>query len=60
MENDTVVLQDAFVFDHAAGVDVHGRFRGTQISTGIRPRFTDKFEEMGIKFNFDSLAMQGG
>ncbi|KAA1400406.1 CpaF family protein [Aeromicrobium ginsengisoli] len=60
MENDTVVLQDAFVFDHAAGVDVHGRFRGTQISTGIRPRFTDKFEEMGINFNFDSLAMQGG
>jgi len=57
IENETVVLQDAFVFDYAAGVDVHGRFRGTQISTGIRPRFTDKFEEMGIKFNFESLDM---
>lgn len=55
IENDTVVLQDAFVFDYSAGVDVHGRFRGTQISTGIRPRFTDKFEELGIKFNFESL-----
>ena len=55
MENDTVVLQDAFVFDYAAGIDVHGRFRGSQVSTGIRPRFTDKFEELGIKYNFDSL-----
>lgn len=60
MENETVVLQDAFVFDYSAGLDVHGRFRGSQISTGIRPRFTDKFEEMGIKFNFDSLAKPGG
>lgn len=55
IENDTVVLQDAFVFDFSAGIDVHGRFRGTQISTGIRPRFTDKFDELGIKFNFESL-----
>ena len=55
IENEIVVLQDAFVFDYAAGVDVHGRFRGTQIPTGIRPRFTDKFEEMGIKFNLESL-----
>ncbi len=55
MENETVVLQDAFVFDYAAGVDVHGRFRGSQISTGIRPRFTDRFEEMGIKFDLSAL-----
>ena len=58
IENETVVLQDAFVFDYSAGVDVHGRFRGSQISTGIRPRFTDKFEELGIKFNFESLDKQ--
>jgi len=60
MENETVVLQDAFAFDYAAGIDVHGRFRGTQVSTGIRPRFTDKFEELGIKFNLDSLSLQQG
>ncbi|VXB69766.1 CpaF family protein [Aeromicrobium sp. 9AM] len=59
MENETVVLQDAFVFDYAAGLDVHGRFRGSQVSTGIRPRFTDKFEELGIKFNLDSLQQAG-
>lgn len=57
IENDTVVLQDAFVFDYAAGIDVHGRFKGSQIPTGIRPRFTDKFEEMGIKFNLESLEI---
>jgi pilus assembly protein CpaF len=48
MEGDVVVLQDAFVFDFAAGVDQHGRFLGTPISTGIRPRFIDRFEDMGI------------
>ncbi len=60
IENETVVLQDAFVFDYAAGLDVHGRFRGSQIPTGIRPRFTDKFEEMGVKFNLESLEKPGG
>ncbi len=60
MENETVVLQDAFVFDYAAGIDVHGRYRGSQVSTGIRPRFTDKFEERGITFNLDSLQQAGG
>jgi len=39
---------------------VHGRFKGTQIPTGIRPRFTDKFEQMGINFNLDSLEISGG
>ena len=60
MENEVVVLQDAFVFDYAAGIDVHGRFKGTQISTGIRPSFTEKFEELGIKFNFDTLDQRAG
>lgn len=59
MENDVVVLQDSFVFDYSAGIDVHGRFKGTQVSTGIRPSFTEKFEEMGIKFNFDSVEQKG-
>ena len=48
MEGDIVTLQDAFVFDYAAGVDAHGRFLGKPIPTGIRPRFIDRFEDMGI------------
>lgn len=48
MEGDIVTLQDAFVFDYAAGIDQHGRFLGKPIPTGIRPRFLDRFAELGI------------
>ena len=48
MEGETVTLQDAFLFDYAAGVDASGRFLGKPIPTGVRPRFTDKFIELGI------------
>ncbi|MGG5170992.1 CpaF family protein [Pseudarthrobacter sp. J1738] len=48
MEGDTVTLQDAFVFDYAAGIDLTGRFLGHAVPTGVRPRFTDRFEELGI------------
>ena len=48
MEGDIITLQDAFVFDTAAGVDHNGRFRGTTIPTGVRPRFVDRFADRGI------------
>ena len=48
MEGDIVTLQDAFVFDYAAGMDDQGRFLGKPIATGIRPRFLDRFAELGI------------
>jgi pilus assembly protein CpaF len=48
MEGEVVTLQDAFVFDFSAGVDDRGRFLGKPVATGIRPRFIDRFEDMGI------------
>ena len=48
MEGDIVTLQDAFVFDYSAGVDANGRFLGKAIPTGVRPRFVDRFEDLGI------------
>ncbi|GAB3531389.1 CpaF family protein [Arthrobacter tecti] len=48
MEGEVVTLQDAFVFDYSAGVDSSGRFLGKPIPTGIRPRFIERFEDMGI------------
>jgi pilus assembly protein CpaF len=48
MEGQTVTMQDAFLFDYSAGVDASGRFLGKPVSTGIRPRFTDKFADHGI------------
>lgn len=51
MEGDIVTLQDAFVFDYSAGIDANGRFLGKPIPTGVRPRFTDRFEELGIRIS---------
>ncbi|NUU30395.1 CpaF family protein [Arthrobacter sp. C9C5] len=48
MEGDVVTLQDAFVFDYSAGIDASGRFLGKPVPTGVRPRFTDRFAELGI------------
>ena len=51
MEGETVTLQDAFLFDYSAGVDAHGKFLGKPVPTGVRPRFTEKFEDHGIKLS---------
>ncbi|MDR6905394.1 pilus assembly protein CpaF [Agromyces sp. 3263] len=48
MEGEMVTMQDAFSFDFAAGVDADGRFRGSAVPTGVRPRFVDKFADLGI------------
>jgi pilus assembly protein CpaF len=48
MEGDIVTLQDAFMFDFSAGVDATGRFLGKPIPTGVRPRFMEKFADLGI------------
>ncbi|WP_284976390.1 CpaF family protein [Arthrobacter sp. efr-133-TYG-104] len=48
MEGDVVTLQDAFLFDYSAGLDAQGRFLGRALPTGIRPRFMDRFAELGI------------
>jgi pilus assembly protein CpaF len=51
MEGEIVTLQDAFVFDYAAGVDSNGRFLGKPVPTGVRPRFTDRFRDLGIELS---------
>jgi pilus assembly protein CpaF len=59
MEGDVVTLQDAFVFDYSAGIDSNGRFLGKPIPTGVRPRFTDRFEELGIRISPAVFGAQG-
>ncbi|MDP9389953.1 MAG: CpaF family protein [Actinomycetota bacterium] len=51
MEGETVTLQDAFLFDYSAGVDAQGKFLGKPVPTGVRPRFTDKFDDLGIRLS---------
>src|SRR5687767_1843911 len=46
MEGDVIVMQDVFSFEQTGVVD--GRIEGRLKPTGIRPKFTEKFEVMGI------------
>ncbi|HLZ47919.1 MAG TPA: CpaF/VirB11 family protein, partial [Candidatus Limnocylindria bacterium] len=47
MEGDAIVLQDVFVFEQTAYVD--GKVQGRLRPTGIRPKFSEKFEAAGIR-----------
>ncbi|NJD29822.1 MAG: CpaF family protein [Chloroflexi bacterium] len=46
MEGDTIVMQDVFVFEQTGVVD--GKIQGRLKATGIRPKFVENFEAMGI------------
>ncbi|MGY1752539.1 CpaF family protein [Blastococcus sp. SYSU D01042] len=48
IEGDVLTLQDAYLFDYSAGTDLNGRFLGKAVPTGVRPRFADRFAELGI------------
>src|SRR5438094_7776201 len=46
MEGDVIVMQDVFVFEQTGYVE--GKIQGKLKPTGIRPKFVEKFEVMGI------------
>jgi pilus assembly protein CpaF len=46
MEGDVIVMQDVFTFEQTGVVD--GKIQGRLRPTGIRPKFTEKLEVMGI------------
>jgi pilus assembly protein CpaF len=46
MEGDTIVMQDVFVFEQSGIID--GKIQGKLKATGIRPKFVEQFETMGI------------
>jgi pilus assembly protein CpaF len=48
MEGDVITLQDLFLFDFGMGVDEAGRFRGHIKSMGLRPKFIDRLEDIGL------------
>ena len=47
MEGQVVTMQDIFRYDQT-GLDSEGRVKGAFHSTGIRPRFSERFESLGI------------
>ena len=56
MEGDIITLQDVFLFDFTAGVDEHGRFKGELKPTGVRPKFTQKLADHGIRLGPEMFA----
>ena len=64
LEGDTITIQDIFTFDYKAGFEADGRFAGTVRPTGIRPRFSEHLQDVGVELpagvfgepNLDALA----
>jgi pilus assembly protein CpaF len=56
MEGDVITLQDLFLFDTGMGVDDAGRYRGHLKATGIRPRFSEKLADNGIRLGPEVFA----
>jgi pilus assembly protein CpaF len=52
MEGQVVTMQDLFRYEQT-GVDTDGRVLGELRTTGIRPKFSEKFEVSGIHLPLD-------
>ncbi len=46
MEGDVIVMQDIFIFEQTSVVE--GKIQGRLKPSGIRPKFVEKFDVMGI------------
>ena len=53
MEGEIITMQDLFTFDYSAGRDEQGRFRGTLVSTGLRPKFAQELLDQGVQLPAD-------
>jgi pilus assembly protein CpaF len=49
MEGEVITMQDLFTFNYGAGRDEQGRFRGSLVSTGLRPKFAQDLFDQGIE-----------
>ncbi len=58
MEGETIVLQDLYLFDFGMGVDADNKFVGRLKSTGIRPRFTDRLADHGIRLENELFTLE--
>jgi pilus assembly protein CpaF len=58
MEGDVIVLQDLYLYDYGMGVDEDGRFLGHLKSTGIRPTFSERLADHGIRLEPELFTLQ--
>jgi pilus assembly protein CpaF len=60
MEGDKITLQDIFLFDFSAGIDLSsGRHRGLLQPTGVRPTFSEKLEGTGVEMGASIFDASG-
>ena len=59
LEGEIITLQDLFTFDYAAGLDERGRFLGGLKSTGLRPKFATRLEDLGVELPMAAFALSG-
>jgi pilus assembly protein CpaF len=52
MESDVVSLQDIFMFEKQ-GVSPEGRTLGSFVSSGIRPKFSERLKAVGFELPAD-------
>jgi pilus assembly protein CpaF len=60
MEGDVVTLQDVFLLDQSKGLDENGKVQALLRPTGIRPKFSEKLLENGIRLNPAMFDPNGG
>jgi pilus assembly protein CpaF len=58
MEGDTIVMQDIYTYDFGMGVDEEGRHLGRLKSTGIRPAFSERLADRGVKLEPELFAIE--
>ena len=58
MEGETIVLQDLYLYDYGMGVDEDGKFLGHLKSTGIRPTFSERLADQGIRLEPELFQLQ--
>ncbi len=58
MEGDTMVLQDIYAFDFGMGVDEDGRHLGRLKSTGIRPNFSERLADRGVRLEPELFTLE--
>ena len=54
----SIVLQDVYSFDFGMGVDDDGRFLGRLKSTGIRPNFSERLADGGVKLEPELFTLE--
>jgi pilus assembly protein CpaF len=58
MEGETIVMQDIYTYDFGMGVDDEGRHLGRLKSTGIRPGFSERLADRGVKLEPELFAIE--